>query len=365
MQFETKKDDFLKVLQIVQSAISTKNTLPILSNLLMETAKDSIKITATDLDMGISSNLSVNPKMQGAITIPAKKLLDIIKELPDNDIVSILLKKNNTIFIDCAKTHFKIVGLPKDEFPQIPEFKDNESIILPQKILKEMISLTIFAVSRDEIRYVLNGVLFIIKNKKIKLVATDGRRLAVVERELPEKTVFEKKVIIPTKTAQELSRILDDENSVKISFGENQIFFDLGKTKIISRLIEGEFPNYEQVIPEEIKEKIKVNKTSLLSAARRASLFTNQDSLAVKLDISKNKMVISKNAPYTGELKEELDINYKGKNISIGFNPTYIIELLKNLNQEDIDFEIGDVDKPGVIRIGSEYIYVVLPMQLT
>ncbi|MCK4463698.1 MAG: DNA polymerase III subunit beta [Candidatus Omnitrophica bacterium] len=365
MQFETEKDAFLKVLQTVQNAISTKSTLPILSNLLMETMKNDIKITATDLDIGISSSLSVNPKMQGAVTIPAKKLLDIIKELPNNSVVSILLKKNNTVFIDCGKTHFKIVGLPKDEFPQPPEFKDTESIILPQKILKEMISLTVFAVSRDETRYVLNGVLFIIKDKKIKFVATDGRRLAVIERELPEKTVLEKEVIIPTKTAQELSKILDDENNVRILFSENQIFFDMGKTKIISRLVEGEFPNYKQVIPEEIREKIKVNRAKLLSAARRASLFTNQDSLAVKLDISKNKMIISKNAPYIGELKEELDINYKGKNIAIGFNPTYIIELLKNLNQEDIDFEIGNVDKPGVIRIGGEYIYVVLPMQLT
>lgn len=365
MQFETKKDDFLKVLQTVQNAISTKNTLPILSNLLIETMKDKIKITATDLDIGISSNLSVNPKVEGAITIPAKKLLDIIKELPDSDVVSILLKKNNIVFIDCGKTHFKMVGLPKDEFPQLPEFKDEVSVTLPQKILKEMISLTVFAVSHDETRYVLNGILFIIKDKKIKLVATDGRRLAVVERELPEKSMLEKKVIIPTKTAQELSKILDDENNVRILFSENQIFFDLDKTKIISRLVEGEFPNYEQVIPEEIKEKIKVDRADFLSAARRASLFTNQDSLAAKLDISKNKMIISKNAPYMGEVKEELDINYKGKNISIGFNPTYIIEPLKNLNQEDIDFEIADVDKPGVIRIGSEYIYVVLPMQLS
>ncbi len=365
MQFEIKKDDFLKAIQTVQSAIATKNTLPILSNLLMETAENNIKITATDLDIGISFNLPVNPKIQGAITIPAKKLLDIIKELPDSGVVSILLKKNNTVFIDCGKTHFKMVGLPKDEFPQLPEFKDSESITLPQKILKEMISLTVFAVSRDETRYVLNGILFIIKDKKIKFVATDGRRLAVAERELPEKTVLEKNVIIPTKTAQELSKLLGDERDVKILFSENQMFFDLGKTKIVSRLVEGEFPNYEQVIPEEIKEKIKVNRQSLLSAARRASLFTNQDSLAAKLDISKNKMIISKNAPYMGELKEELDINYKGKNIAIGFNPTYIIEALKNLNQEDINFEIGDVDKPGVIRIGSEYIYVVLPMQLT
>lgn len=365
MQFETKKEDILKVLQTVQSAISTKNTLPILSNLLMEAIDKDIKVTATDLDIGISSSVLTKPKAQGSITIPAKKLLDIIKELPDENLISIILKKNNIVNIECGKSHFKIVGLPKEEFPQLPELKDKDIITMPQKLLKDMILLTNFATSRDETRYVLNGILFILKEDKIKLVATDGRRLAVIERKFPEKIKSEKKAIVPNKTANELLKMLNDEGDVKILFGENQAFFDLGNTKIISRLIEGEFPSYEQVIPKERKDKVRINRLGFIQATKRANLFTNQDSLAVKFDISKNKIVISKSAPYMGEVKEELDAKYTGKNISIGFNPAYLIEPLKNLEQEEIGLEIEDADKPGVLRIGDEYVYVVLPMQLT
>lgn len=363
MQFEIKKDEFVKGLQTVQNAISQKNTLPILANLLLECDKNEVTLTATDLDIGISSKVEANVKIPGAITIPAKKLVDIIKELPDDNI-NILLKKNNMITIESGKAHFKIIGLPKEEFPQLPEFKNQDAITIPQKLLKKIFSITAFAVSRDETRYVLNGVLFIIKQNKIKLVATDGRRLAVTEEDLPQKTLLDKKAIIPAKTIQELSKMLEDDGEIKIQFSENQMFFDLGKTNVISRLIEGDFPNFEQVIPKERKEKLKIERSGFLAAAKRASLLTNPDSLVVKLDVSKNKMVVSKNAPFIGEVKEELDIQYSGKNLSIGFNPIYLIDVLKNLEDESVDFELEDADKPGVIRKGNTYTYVVLPMQL-
>jgi len=365
MQFETRKEEFLKVLQIVQNAISQKNTLPILSNMLIETQENNLKLTATDLDIGITSYVETKAKEQGAITVPAKKLLDIIKELPSNDNVSVVLKKNNMITIDCGKSHFKIIGLSKDEFPQIPAFKNKESIIVPQKLLKEMLSMTTFAVSKDETRYVLNGVLAVIDKDSLQFVATDGRRLALAKKTLPKKTTITKKIIIPSKTVQELIRMLGDEGNVTILFSDSQIFVDLGKTQVISRLIEGEFPNYEQVIPNETSEKIKINREEFLAATKRANLFTNPDSLAVRLDVSKQKMVVSKNAPYIGEVKEEIGVQYKGKNLSIGFNPVYLIDVLKSLDDETIEFELDDSEKPGVIRKNSEYTYVVLPMQLT
>ena len=365
MHFEINKDDFLKGLQTVQNAISQKNTLPILSNLLLETDKEDIKLTATDLDIGILSMVPTKAKSQGAITIPAKKLVDIIKELPDTNNVTILLKKNNMITIDCGKSHFKIIGLPKDEFPQIPEFKNKETLTISQKLLKEMLELTSFAVSKDETRYVLNGVLFVIKKAEMQLIATDGRRLAMAAKKISGKNEVDKKVIVPAKTIHELLKMLQDEGKVEIVFSENQIFFDLGKTKVISRLIEGEFPNFEQVVPKERSDKIKINRGNFLAATKRASLFTHPDSLAVKVDVSKNKMILSKNAPYIGEVKEELGINYGGRNISIGFNPAYIIDVLKNLDDEEIELELEDSDKPGVIRKGNEYVYVVLPMQVT
>ncbi|MFH1594683.1 MAG: DNA polymerase III subunit beta [Candidatus Omnitrophota bacterium] len=365
MKFKTEKEQLVKTMQKVQNAIASKSTLPILSNILLEVYKDSAKITATDLDIGISSTMPVKTDIEGAITLPAKKFLDIIKELPEENDIFLTAKKNNSVTIECGKVVFKIIGLPKTEFPQPPDFNNRDTITLPQATLKKMISLTQFAVSKDETRYVLNGVLFVIKNKKIKLIATDGRRLAVVEQELATETPVDRKVIIPTKTIQELNRLLQEKEDVKIVFDENQVLFDLKDTFIISRLIEGEFPNCEQVIPKETQEKIVVDKEVFLSATKRASILTNQDSLAIKLDISKNKMAISKNTPYMGEVREEIDIAYKGKDISIGFNPYYIIEVLKNINTKDVGLELADNDKPGVIRLGNEYTYVVLPMQIT
>jgi len=364
MRFKTNKGDLYEAIQKVQNAISTKTTLPILANILLEASKNSLKITATDLDMGISSSIPIATEVEGAITIPAKKFIDIIKELPTSGSITITAKKNNMVTIECGKIIFKIIGLPKTEFPQPPTFKNKDMIMLPQGFLKNMISMTSFAVSRDETRYVLNGTLLVIKNKTIKLVATDGRRLAVVEKELPKETILHKQVVVPTKAMQELSKLLKEEGEVKILFDENQILFDLGNTKTISRLIEGEFPNYEQVIPKEVKEKITVNKEAFLSAAKRALILTNQDSMAIKLDITKSRMAVSKNTPYMGEVKEELGVVYNGKDISVGFNPTYIIEVLKNINVKEVGLELADNDKPGVIRLGNEYVYVVLPMQI-
>jgi len=365
MKFKTDKNQLFKTVQKVQNAISSKSTLPILANILMETHKDTVRITATDLDVGISSTMPLKPEMEGAITLPAKKFIDIIKELPDSGDISVSVKKNNIVTIECGKIVFKIMGLPKTEFPQPPTIKNKDTITLPQNFLKNMISLTAFAVSRDETRYVLNGVLLVITGKTIKLVATDGRRLAVVEKKLPQEMVVEKKIIIPTKAIQELNRLLGEEGDIKILFDENQILFDMGDAVIVSRLIEGEFPNYEQVIPKEVKEKIMVDCGALMAATKRAMILTNQDSMAIKMDISKNKMAVSKNTPYMGEVREEVGVSYKGKDLTVGFNPSYIIEVLKNIDAKEVGIELADSDKPGVIRLGGEYVYVVLPMQIT
>ncbi|OGW78142.1 MAG: DNA polymerase III subunit beta [Omnitrophica bacterium RIFCSPLOWO2_02_FULL_45_16] len=363
MRFDTTKEILIKGIQDVQNAINPKTTLPILSNILIETGKESISLTTTDLEIGIVSTIPVKPGSEGAITIPAKKFFDIIKELPDGE-VSISVKKNNLVNIECQNCVFKIMGLPKDEFPQLPDFKDKDSMMMQRGRLKKMLAMTSFAISRDETRYVLNGVLFVIKPAYIRIVATDGRRLAMVEEKAQLPKTLERKVIIPAKTVNELGKLLGEEGDVKICFGNNQISFDMGPTKVVSRLIEGEFPNYEQVIPKEVKDKVGIGRPKFLSATKRAALFTNHDSLAVKLELAKDKMVLSKSAPYIGEAREEIGVDYKGKDLAIGFNPDYLVDALKNITEETINFEVSDAEKPGVIRIGSDYIYVVLPMQL-
>jgi DNA polymerase-3 subunit beta len=364
MRVQVEKSSIQKAVQSVQSVISSKSTLPILSNILVEASKNSLKFVATDLDVGISCNINANVLEEGATTIPAKKFSDIIKELPENTVL-LTAKKNNNVLIECEKCYFKVMGLPKEEFPKLPDFQNKEMLSIKQEDLKNMLNITEFAISHDETRYVLNGILFVIKPNSLALVATDGRRLALVEKQMNIQSGFERRMIVPTKTIRELSRTLKDTGEVKIVFSENQVLFEVEDAMIISRLIEGEFPNYEQVIPKENKDKVTIDKQSLLSAAKRASLLTNQDSQAIKIDLLKDKMIISKNTPDVGEVKEELTAEYKGPDITIGFNPTYLIDVLRSLNRDKISLELVSPEKPGVLRTEEKYVYVVLPMQLT
>jgi DNA polymerase III subunit beta len=365
MELTIQKDILARSIQTVQNAITQKSSLPILSNILLEADTNAIKLTATDLDIGICSVSPLLAGQEGAITIPAKKFFDIVKSLPEGTDLSLSVKKNNIISIKGGKAQFKIVGLPKEDFPNLPLFEDKESIVMEQKVLKELINFSDFAISKDDSRHVLTGVLFSVKGKSVSMVATDGRRMAAVKKEIKVSKEIERESIIPSKTVQEVKRQLKDEGEVKIQFSNNQIMFSFEDSFIISRLIEGEFPDYNKVIPAESENKVKVNKNELLDATRRVSIFTDQESQAVKLLIQKTKMTLSKTTPYLGEAKEEVKIEYTGENeMSIGFNPKYIIDVLKNIKEEEIEMEVNDYNKPGVIRKGEEYIYVVLPMQL-
>lgn len=365
MKFNAAKDLLLKGIQSVHAAINTKSSLPILANILIEANEENIVLSATDLDIGMISSIPIKPNITGSITVPAKKFSDIIREMPDGESVSISVKKNNLVNIDCEKSAFKIMGLPKEEFPQIPEFKNKESITIEQEKLKAMLRMTSFAISHDETRYVLNGILFVIKPTFIRLVATDGRRLAMIENKIQLPKTLERSFIVPTKAVNELDKVLGDVGDIKIFLGENQIFFDTGTTRLVSRLIEGEFPNYEQVIPKEVKEKVVVSKQKLLPAIKRVALFTNPESMAIRVDLARDKVVLSKSAPYLGEARVELEADYKGKEMSVGFNPDYLIDLLKGIDQESVSLELTDPDKPCAVRIGSEYVYVVLPMHIS
>jgi DNA polymerase III subunit beta len=362
MKIKILKQVFLKNIQHVQNIISSKNSLPILSNILIEAEKNKVTLTSTDLDIGISSTLETDVEEDGAITIPAKRFNDIIKELPDEDI-SISTMKNNSMVIKCSKCFFKIIGLPKEEFPKLPEFKDEPNVVIKQSVLKNMISMTHFSMSRDETRYVLNGALFLFKGKKLTMVTTDGKRLSLVKKDV-EKDGLNKSIIIPSKTIYELNRILGDEGDVKIIFSENQVKFDLKNITVVSRLIEGDFPNHEQVVPKEPQEKIMIQRGQFLDGIRRAALLTTQDSQSVKFEILKNKIVVSKSSPNIGEVREELETVYKGPEITVGFNPNYIMDALKIIPQDEIALEVFGTDKPAVIRIEDWFLYLALPMQI-
>lgn len=361
MKFQIEKEILLDGIQKTQSVITPRATLPILSHILIETQQDTIKLTATDLDIGITCVLPVNVQEQGAISVPAKRFNDIIRELPE-DKITINTKKNNLVVIETQPCQFKILGLNREDFPKLPEIKESGVVKLDQVVLKEMLQLTSFAVSLDETRYILNGTLFKIQKNNLILVSTDGKRLAFVEKKLQQETDKNIQIIIPIKVIHELNRNLQ-EGELSAVFGSNQVLFDLGNLVIISRLIEGEFPDYQQVIPGVSENKMRIGREAFLLAIRRAALLTTPDYQAVKMEIFKNKLVVSKATPDIGESREEVDVEYKGKEMAIGFNPQYLIDALKNLTVDTIELELTDSEKPGVIRTNG-YVYIVLPMRL-
>ncbi|MFA5286688.1 MAG: DNA polymerase III subunit beta [Candidatus Omnitrophota bacterium] len=363
MKFKVEKSILINGIQTVQNVIVTKSSLPILSNILIETQQDGLRLTATDLDIGITCLIPVNIQEAGAVTVPAKRFSDIVKELPGNS-VSVSTKKNNQVSIETDLCQFKIMGLAREEFPRLPEFKDKEVLKLEQSVLKEMLNLTSFSVSIDETRYILNGILLKVSKNGLILVATDGKRLAVVEKKMSYSVSQEMSIIIPIKTIHELNRNLREEGELSIVLGSNQALFDLGSVVIISRLIEGEFPDYKQVIPPTTENKVRVNRGDLLLAVKRAALLSTPDYQAVKLEVFKNKLVVSKSTPDVGESREELAVSYQGKELAIGFNPNYLLDVLKNLGEESVDIELTDSEKPGVIRING-YTYIVLPMRIS
>ncbi len=369
MKIHTTKDSLLKGIQIVQNAVSSKNTLPILSHILIEAKKNEIRLTATDLEIGISMKVEGEIIEEGSFTVPARKFSEIVKELPNEGSIHISLKKGQSVSIESGKSYFRLIGLVKEDFPQLPEVpantKTGDFVKIPQKKMKSMIQLTSFAMSHDETRYILNGILFSFKDKTLKLVATDGRRLAIIQKDLPELGSLKKDVIIPMKTIQELNRNLGDDGEVIFYFKENQVLINLGQLHITSRLIEGEYPNYEQVIPKKTKEEVSLNTQDFLQATRRASILTSQDSQSVKINIIKDRMIITKSTPELGEAREELEVDYKGGEFVIGFNPSFLIDVLKNVQEESVKFSFLDPEKPAVIKCGDDYTYVVLPMQVT
>ena len=365
MHFSTDKKILQKIIGQIVGVISSRATLPILANILLETeGKDKLRAVGTDLELGVSSTGEVRVEEEGAITAPAKKLHDILRELPDGE-VEFVVAKNHNITIKAGRSQFRLVGIPKDDFPKLPSLDVSGGFEIEQAVLKECFRLTSFSISHDQTRYVLSGTLVSVKNNELRVIATDGRRLAYVRKkvQIPKNTEFE--AILPMKTTSELNRLLEDVGTVKIVPLKNQVGFETSGATLISRLIEGRFPNYEQVIPKEEKSKISLDREALLTAMRRAALLTSQEAQAIKLDVLEDKILLSSRSPNVGESQEELPAKLSGKEIAIGFNPQYLIDVLKNLDGDEVFLSLSDPDKSGIVRGASdEYLYVVMPMQL-
>ena len=369
MNLTISKEQIINGLQAVQNVVSTRTTLPILSNVLLRAEGDRLELTATDLDVTIACGVEAKITRPGATTVPVKKLFGIVRELTNLDIDIEVDEKNNCT-VRSGPSFYKINGLSADEFPPLPKFKEEKKVVLRQETLKSMMKKTSFAISTDESRYVLNGIFLSLKDHKMTMVATDGRRLALVDEEIDVSEASQGEFIVPAKAVNELNRLLQDKGEVEIQYADNQASFTLKDEKgssilIVSKLIEGNYPNYRQVIPAETKERVALVREEFLHALRRAEIMTSEKSNSVKLSFGKNKLEITANSPEVGEAKETLAINYKGPDIAIAFNPKYIIDPLNALVNDEIFIELIDELSPGVVKINGPFLYVVMPMRLT
>ncbi|HEY3761895.1 MAG TPA: DNA polymerase III subunit beta [Verrucomicrobiae bacterium] len=369
MNLTITKEQILAGLQAVQNVVSNRTTLPILSNVLLRAEKDRVEFTATDLDVTVACSVEAKVKKAGATTVPVKKLFGIVRELNGTEIELETDEKNITS-VRSGPSFYKIHGLAAEEFPPLPKFKDDKKVSLQQEKVKEMMRRTSFAISTDESRYVLNGIFISLKEHKMTMVATDGRRLALVDEEVDISEKSSGEFIVPAKAVGELNRLLQEKGEVEIKFGENQASFALKDDKgfsvlLITKLIEGNYPNYKQVIPGETKERIALVREEFLQALRRAEIMTSEKANSVKMAFGKNNLAITANSPEVGEAREALAVNYKGKEMAIAFNPRYLIEALSSLSEDEVFFELIDELSPGVVKINGPFLYVVMPMRLS
>ena len=367
MNLTITKDQIIAGLQAVQNVVSSRTTLPILSNVLMRAEDNTVEFTATDLDVTVACKVEAKVAKPGATTLPVKKLFGIVREL--NGELEIEVDDKNVASIRSGSSFFKIHGLAAEEFPPLPKFKDDKKVVLPQENIRAMIRKTSFAVSTDESRYVLNGLFVSLKEGKMTVVATDGRRLALVDEEVDVAEKSSGEFIIPSKAVGELNRLLQTTGDVEIKFGENQASFALKDEKgfsvlIITKLIEGNYPNYRQVIPGDAKERIPLVREELHQALKRAEIMTSEKANSVRLNFSKNLLTITANSPEIGEARETIAINYKGAELAIAFNPRYLIDPLAALAEDEVFFELIDELSPGVLKINGPFLYVVMPMRL-
>lgn len=364
MKFKIPREALQEGLQDVIHVVGSRTTLPILSNVLIEATKGKIRMTTTDLDVGVSGETPAEVEVEGRTTLPVKRLAQIIGVLPASE-VEIAVDSKNVATITCGPSFFKIMGLPDTEFPSLPAFDGAKVFKLPQEELKVAIKKTSYAISNDETRYVLNGIFMSFHDQKLTLVATDGRRLSLVEHDLEYPEAQDGDIIVPTKAVSELQRQLNNEGTVLLKLKDNQVCFEIEGKIIISKLIDGSYPNYKQVIPGPAQERLEIDRTVLLDTTKRVSLLASDKSNSIKLEFRKGEIALSANTPDVGEASESIPIDYNGNEFAIAFNPEFLMAPLRNIDSATINLDLIDEMSPGVIRTGTDFLYVLMPMRVT
>jgi len=371
MEITVSKSELLKELTATQGVVERKTTIPILSNYLFEAADDRLTLTATDLDLSLRTSCATKVKKEGSCTIPARKLYDYVKLLPDGDI-SIKLLENHWISIRCGRSNTKMVGMARANFPTLPVFPTAGAVKIPAKVLRAMIGKTIFAIANEESRYTLNGALMVLKPESITMVATDGHRLAHVERpgEKFEGISGEMKTLVPKKAMNELRILLDatDSDHVEFAKDDSTLFFRIGQRLLTSRQLTGQFPNYEAVLPKDNNKSITVKAADFSSAIQRVAQFADERSGAIRMKLEKNELKISSSSTETGESEDSLETAYDGDLVTMGFNSAYLLDFLKAAGADQVRLEFKDSQSAGQLRPEEgedyKYRYIVMPMRI-
>ena len=371
MEISTSKNDLLKELNLTQGVVERKTTIPILSNLLFEVDGSTLRISATDLDLGMRCGCPAKVQDAGSGTIPAKRLFEIVRSLPDAE-VRFKLLENHWVQVTCERSSFKLVGMARDNFPVLPDIP-KPLASLPANVFSAMIQKTIFAISNEESRYTLNGALLVLKPESVSMVATDGHRLALVERDVAVQGLKnELRLLVPKKAMAELLRLVAEveaETAVDISRDESHLFFQIGPRVLISRMLTGQFPNYEAVLPRENTKIVELDKDKTTAAVRRVALLADERSHAIRLQVDKDKVEISSSSGEFGEAHEVLDAAYDKDAMQIGFNYQYLLDFMSVVGDGGkIRLELKDEQSAGQLRPADQdvyrYRYVVMPMRI-
>lgn len=371
MDITVGKFELLRELTATQGVVERKTTIPILSNYLFEAGGDKLALTATDLDLSLRTSCAAKVKKEGSCTIPARKLHDYVKLLPDADI-TIKLLENHWVSIRCGRSNTKMVGMARSNFPSLPAFPTASIVRIPAQVLRSMIAKTGFAIANEESRYTLNGALMVLKTESITMVATDGHRLAHIERSADkfEGVSGELKTLIPKKAMDELKSLLDSTDVEEIEFAkdESTLFFRIGPRLLTSRQLTGQFPNFEAVLPKDNTKIVTVNGEELSAAIARVAQFADERSRAVRLKLEKGELKLSASSTETGESEDSIEVNYNGDALAIGFNAQYVIDFLKAVGAGDVKLEFKDPQSAGQLRPADsedyKYRYIVMPMRI-
>jgi DNA polymerase-3 subunit beta len=364
MEVTLNRDAFLKGLQMVQNIVEPRQTLPILANVLMETDGDTVRLTATDLEVGARVSVPARVAGKGAITVSARKLAEIVKELPAADL-ALRVQDNAAVALKCGTASYKLVGMAPDDFPPVVPSEKATWLKVEGKTLREMLAQTSFAVSHDETRYALNGVLFALAGKDARLVATDGHRLAMARRTLGNVGAATTG-IVPRKAITEIMRVLGSGEDVEIALTENQFVLQMPNFIMTARLIEGQFPNYEAVIPKAHPGKLVISRAALTAALRRVAVMAEERNKPVKFALAPAVLKLSASSQDLGEAEETLDVDYAGAEVTIGFNSRYLLDAISPIEKEQVLIEFKDGLSPGVVRSVDDegYCCVIMPMRI-